>query len=481
MRSVSDRRARRVRDERGAGTVEYLGVVVVAALLVVAVVTGVRSAAVAQHVTAALCDIRSAVSQAGDCGGDDDPTTYDGQDGDGLTAGAPREAGEGSSGDAEKTGDAASPDYVNASDDREEADPERVADALEELRDALEGGFFGVRAGDLEDARDAVADLNGRELDALIASMDDEELERWVSQMEDGWLLGGWSREERRELWELLASRASKDTLDRLAKFTDELQPRFDTVGGDGARDKPESPRNVGEYGEIEHKLFVGPIRPEDVSQGRIGDCWWIASMMAVAHADPQVIRDAITTNANGTYTVHLYEDGERVDVTVTPDMVLMPDGTPAFVDNDGRSQPYELWPMVLEKALAVQFGDYGAIEGGWPSDGMTALTGRPSTVHGTDDLSIQQLATTLADGGAVGAASLTPRDAKNSPYHQLDTDPERRLYPNHAYYVQSVDVEGGTVTLVNPWGIAQNPPITMSYDDYVEQFRRVDVNEVSR
>ncbi|MCM0639724.1 C2 family cysteine protease [Cellulomonas wangsupingiae] len=472
-------RARCGRDERGAGTLEYVGVIVVAAVLVVAVIAGVRSTGAAQHVAAAVCDIRSAFSQAGDCGGDDAPTTYDGQDGDGLTAGAPGGSGEVPAGEEQEQDDAPSPDYVNAADEREEADPERVADALEELRDALEGGFFGVRAGDLEDARDAVEDLNGRELDALIASMDDEELERWVSQMEDGWLLGGWSREERRELWELLASRASKATLDRLSGFTDELQPSFEGVGGDGARDDPQSPANVAEFGEVAHDLFVGTVRPQDVSQGMIGDCWWIASMMAVAQADPQVIRDAITTNPNGTYTVHLYRDGQRVAVTVTPDMVLMPDGTPAFVSNDGAGPPYELWPMVLEKALALEYGDYEQIEGGWPSDGMTALTGRESTSHGTGDLSIQQLASTLSDGGAIGVASLEPEDAKKSTYYQQDAG-ANRLFANHAYYVQSVDVKGGTVTLVNPWGIAGNPPITMPYTDYLEQFRQVDVNEVS-
>jgi len=468
--------------DRGAGTLEYLGVLAVAAILVTGLVVGVRSFDLRAVVSGALCDIGSAFTQAGDCGGADTPTYYDGaeDDGEGLTAGAPT-GGAGSGGGAEQGDeeDAGAPEYANASDDRGEVDRDRVAESLADLRDALEGGFLGVRAGDLEDARDAAEGLNGPELDALIAAMDDEELEHWVGQMEDGWLLGGWSREERRELWELLASRASKQTLDRIAQFTDELQPSFDGVGGDGARDDPASPSNTAEYGEVAHELFIGSVGPEDASQGMIGDCWWIASMMAVAQADPQVIRDAITANPNGTYTVHLYRDGERVAVTVTPEMVLMPDGRPAFVSNDGGGEPYELWPMVLEKALALEYGDYAEIEGGWPSVGMTALTGRESTSHGTEDLSIEDLASTVDGGGAVGLASLTPDDARKSAYYRQDAGADR-LYANHAYYVQSVDVKAGTVTLVNPWGIAGYPPITMPYDDYQEQFRQVDVNEVS-
>ncbi|UZN02266.1 C2 family cysteine protease [Cellulomonas sp. S1-8] len=472
------------RGDQGAGTLEYLGIVAVAALLVVAVVVGVRAAGPSQWVAAAVCDIRSAFSQAGDCGGDDAPTTYGGQDEDGLTAAAPREGGNGSSSDGAEQEDSTSPEYANASDERGEADPERVAGALEDLRDALEGGFFGVRTGDLEDAREAVEGLNGPELDALIASMDDEELEHWVGQMDDGWLQGGWSREERRELWELLATRASKETLDRLSQFTDELQPSFDEVGGDEARDKPDSPRNVGEYGEVPHDLFVEGPSPEDIQQGSIGDCWWMASLGAIAQADPGIIEDAITVNANGTYTVRLYDDGRPVDITVTPEMVLV-DGAPALARSpqyllaDDTTLGYELWPMVMEKALALHYGDYEKIEGGWPADGMAALTGRESTSHDTDDVSIQELASTLSDGGAVGVASLTKEDAKKSAYYQGDAGADV-LYANHAYYLQSVDVDGGTVTLVNPWGIARNPPITMPYADYLEQFRQVDVNEVS-
>lgn len=466
--------ARRTVHDRGAGTLEYIGVLVVAALLLVAVVASVRAWGPQGAVADALCDVRSAFSQSGDCGGDDAPTTYDG---DGLTAGAPGQ--DGATGEGKDAAGDASPDYVNASQDRGEVDQDRVDSALRDLRDALEGGFFGVRAGDLEDARDAVEGLNGPELDALIASMDDEELEHWVGQLEDGWLLGGWSREERRELWEILASRASKSTLDRLAGFTDELQPSFEDVGGDGARDNPESPANSATYAELEHRLFVGTVSPADAAQGRIGDCWWIASMMAVAQADPQVIRDAITVNPNGTYTVHLYRDGVRVPVTVTPDMVLMPDGTPAFVSNGRSDDTYELWPMVLEKALALEYGDYAEIEGGWPSVGFTALTGRASTSHDTADLSIQRLADTVSGGGAVGLASLTPDDARDSTYYQQDAGADR-LFANHAYYVQSVDVDAGTVTVVNPWGIAGYPPITLPYADYLDQFRQVDVNEVS-
>ncbi|MCC2320506.1 C2 family cysteine protease [Cellulomonas xiejunii] len=484
---MTDRRARRVRDERGAGTLEYLGVVVVAALLVVAVITGVRSAAVAQHVTAALCDIRSAFSQAGDCGDEDVPTTYDGQDGDGLTAGAPGRSGEAPAGDGQEQDDTSSPDYVNAADDREEADPERVADALAEVRDALEGGFFGVRAGDLEDAREAVEDLNGREIDALIASMDDEELKRWVSQMEDGWLLGGWSREERRELWELLASRASKETLDRLAQHTEELQPSFHGVGGDGARESPASPANSGRYGEVPHDLVIDGVAPSDVMQGALGDCWFQVGLMAVAQADPTLIEEAITRNPNGSYTVRLFEDGEPVHVTVTPEMVLMPDGSTAFSHagprllDDNRTLAHELWPLVMEKALAVHWeNDYAALEYNHPSVAFELLTGTPAQMARVDagQVAPQDLARVLDGGGLVAVG--TPADRGDLP-DIFDRPAEQGgLVGQHAYVLAAADAEAGTLTFVNPWSWSL-PHVTVTYAEYEQYFSGVYVSEATR
>lgn len=454
------------------GTLEYLGVIVVAALLVGAVVTAVVRFDLGETLA---CELRSIGTQAGTCGGPEVPTTYDSDgSGDGAAASS-RPADDGGGSDTPST----DPDYLNASDDQPTADQDKVDDASETIDDALDGGFWGVRGGDLEDAKDAVAALNGAEIDALIAGMDDAELEHWFNEMDDGWFGDGWDREQRRELWEIFAAKASRTTLDRLATLTDELQPRFDDVGGDTARDDPTSPANVGAYGEVEHALVVGSISPGDVSQGQLGDCWFVASMMAVAQADPGVIERAITANPNGTYTVRLYDDGSPVDVTVTPEMVLNPDGTPAFVANNGGTEPYEMWPMVLEKAMALHWGDYDDIESNTADVGLAALTGRPSENTDPGELSAAELDEILADGGAVALSSLKASDGKDSPLYDAERGSDV-LYSGHAYYVSSVDVEKGLVTVVNPWGIASNPPITLTYDEFTQGFRQVRANEVS-
>jgi hypothetical protein len=449
---------RRRRDPRerdaGAGSVEYIGILLVVVVIIAAVLVTVTRLGTGELIA---CRIRSAVTQSGTCGAAEVPTTYGGK------------------------GGAAAPDasYANASGSQPAADDESVSDALDDVRAALDGGFWGVRGGDLDDAKAAIEALNGAEVDALVEQMSDDELADWVDELDDGWLTGGWDREQRRELWEVFATKADKATLDRLATFTDELQPAFDEVGGDGARDDPDSPANSGTMGELPHKLYVGGADPLDVAQGSIGDCWFVASMMAVAQADPTVIEQAITANPNGTYTVRLYDDGAPVDVTVTPEMVLWPDGSPAFVDNQVRGDDYELWPLVLEKALAIHTRDYAEIEGGYASEGLELLTGKPSDTHRPADFGAAEIDSVLDAGGAVALSSLQKGRADDNPLYQSDAG-ERRLHTGHAYYVSAVDVEAGTVTVVNPWGIVDYPPITLSMDEFKQSFREVQTNEVS-
>ncbi|MCY7399612.1 MAG: hypothetical protein LH477_01385 [Nocardioides sp.] len=452
--------ARRPRGDAGAGALEYAGVLAVGATVIALVVTAVLAVAPDLDEKVA-CGVRSVLSQEGACAGQDDsPTSYE--------AGAP--PGDG--------------DYANASGGRGEVDPGRVGAGLDRVRDALGGGWAGVREGELRAIYDTLDGLNGPEVDALVAALTDDELRQLVDEMGDGWLGGGWDRDDRRLFWNLLAQKASRATLDRLAGFTEELRPGFGTVGGDSAREDPESVANQSGYAELDHDLFGADpgepaVHPNDVRQGAIGDCWFIASMMAVAQTHPELIENAITANSNGSYTVTLYRDGEPVQYTLTPDMVLGPNGTSAFVDDPRRSETTELWPLLLEKAMAQHAGSYGDIEGDWPDRALDALTGRPTTTidPGGDLPSVQELDRYLQDGGAVAMGSLFDKDG-HPLYGRSPTD--GGLVTGHAYYVQSVDTAAGTVTVVNPWGIADYPPITMSYEDFTQAFSRYHLNEVA-
>ncbi len=486
------------RDERGQGTLEYVGIVVVAALLVAAIVLTDTGARVRTEVA---CQVRNIVTQAGSCGSESGaPTTYDASGSSGTGSGGPGVSG--TPPDASQPG-SDEPGMVEPGDGGgsgtspggwenadpatyEPVDPDVVDDAADTFRDKLDGGWNGVRSGELSDISDMLEDLSGPELDAVIASMSDDELRQWLDELDDGMVGSGWSRERRRELWNMIAAKASAATMRRLDQFTDEVQPEFDSVGGDDARDDPDSPVHDADYTEVPHELFAGdpddadepPVDPSDLNQGMIGDCWLIASIGAIVNTNPELVEEMIRANDNGTYTVTLYEDGEAVEITVTPDIPTV-DGDPLFADNpddsDAGEDTHELWPHLIEKAAAQHYGDYEDLEGDWPSKALELLSGRDVETHeadwfGLDDPdppSAGDLDSLLDGGGAVLVS--TAHENLTSLYD------DGTIVSGHAYYVQSVDPDNGTVTIVNPWGLDNHPPITMTYDEFEASFIRFD------
>jgi len=128
------------------------------------------------------------------------------------------------------------------------------------------------------------------------------------------------------------------------------------------------------------------PTNPQgrDTAQGALGDCFFIASMAAVANASPSTIADAITYNATDhTYTVRFYEEqgyyGDMKPVFITVDAYLPVSGDrsdPAYAGDPGQ----KLWPSIMEKAYAKWKGGYNVIgEGGTGHTALQELTGSRS------------------------------------------------------------------------------------------------------
>ena len=137
--------------------------------------------------------------------------------------------------------------------------------------------------------------------------------------------------------------------------------------------------------------MLYGDLGPNDIKQGRCGDCYFLASLSALAEYPERIKRIFLTQTINeaGCYAVQLYINGERRTVVVD-DYFPYDSATetwafsqPSRVDNTRLS---EIWVLVLEKAWAKLHGSYERIEAGFAENVLRDLTGAPTEVIETND-----------------------------------------------------------------------------------------------
>lgn len=187
--------------------------------------------------------------------------------------------------------------------------------------------------------------------------------------------------------------------------------------------------------------LFVDGPEYNDIRQGNVGDCYFLASLASLADTDPGVIRQMIAPMGDGTYAVRFYSGTQAVYVRVDG-WLPASGGSPGYAKLTPEN---ELWVALAEKAYAQFRGGsnaYSALTGGWMAEVYQALTGVGTNYLYMDDTGFAgALPGHLAAGHA--ASTLTWWNV---------TGP---FYTNHAYMVKEVVTEGGTtyVTVYNTYG----------------------------
>jgi len=202
--------------------------------------------------------------------------------------------------------------------------------------------------------------------------------------------------------------------------------------------------------------LFVDTPEFNDVQQGYLGDCYFLAAVGSLAYSDPGdyaagtagVIQEMIAPLGDGSYAVRFYNGSTPVYVRVDGDLpvygsrLIFADLTP-----DG-----ETWVALAEKAYAQFAGanSYANIEGGYMFVVYNQVTGVTSSWKYTSATSASELESLLGAGRALSAASAT------------DSYP---IVGGHAYEILDVYQQDGQtyVTLYNPWGVDGAD----GYDDY--------------
>jgi hypothetical protein len=230
----------------------------------------------------------------------------------------------------------------------------------------------------------------------------------------------------------------------------------------------------VPQYTAETGQLFNGPVAPEQVLQGGLGDCFFLSSLASVAQRQPDLIKNNITDNGDGTYSVKFFKpqtDGsyQPTSVTVDNQIPIGKDG-PAYASAPDENN--QLWVSIYEKAFAQLQGGYKVLnKGGDEADAMQALTGKPAASTDIDpknaDAIYDQLKTAIDNGQLTTAGTFSQKDvskalAKDKKEGLTDFDPKTFDYDKfgmvegHAYQVMGVgtdDAGNKVVSLRNPWG----------------------------
>lgn len=231
-------------------------------------------------------------------------------------------------------------------------------------------------------------------------------------------------------------------------------------------------------------------VHENDVAQGSLGDCYLIAGMVAVARANPTLIEDLIDDHGDGTFTVTLYIRDDRYSKPKAVKTVIdarLPEkhaGTPLYAKLGDKSDgAVEMWPALLEKAVAQQKGSYDLISGGNIGKGGFTFKGASELLTGNaegymrtsgldEDDALLHIALALDDKMPVTCDSKNMADDEEMSKEAV----KYNVYGNHAYAPKSVDLDGRTISLTNPWGSSHVTDLPVA--DFLKYYRAIRINE---
>jgi hypothetical protein len=257
----------------------------------------------------------------------------------------------------------------------------------------------------------------------------------------------------------------------------------------------------TGKIGSVDEK---SDVHWNDVSQGGVGDCYFMSAIGAVAKSDPSLLKKLIKGPfKDGSYEVTLHikdnkffnfmEKRTAQKVVVTAEFLVDSSGRPLYTGSGDA----ELWVMLLEKAFALlrgrertdkkrKMGDgYNILTGGWGEEGMEVLTGKEASTLWIKKMSDEKIKATITDALADKRPITTgtipgPAEGKKATKEQVAAQ-KLNIVLQHEYFVLSFD--GSNITLQNPWNAETvdgdgRGDITISFADYRTYYRNICVQD---
>jgi hypothetical protein len=212
---------------------------------------------------------------------------------------------------------------------------------------------------------------------------------------------------------------------------------------------------------ELFPQNFPDPLK---VKQGGLGDCYFISAVSSKASQDPQSIKNMISANDDGTYSVKL-PGRDEIKINSPTDTEI------ALFSGAGDNG---LWLSLLEKAYAESENNSSwffkkdipqdAIgNDGYLKEGIRAITGNDADVDITFFTTYDTTRNKLED-------AMNKKAVITAGIYEgfLEEDKSNEgLAGDHAYTILNYDREKDEVTVRNPWGHTDFADSVFRYHDY--------------
>ncbi|MBD2252421.1 C2 family cysteine protease [Nostoc parmelioides] len=230
--------------------------------------------------------------------------------------------------------------------------------------------------------------------------------------------------------------------------------------------DRPQLTSTQFTYREARGTLFQNGISYQDVDQGAIGNCYFLAGLANTALRTPNVIQSMFIDNGDNTFTVRFYNNKVADFVTVDKFLATLNNLNSNYVS--GGNIPYakiggrhdnpntELWVALAEKAYAQinesgwtrgpasgqRRNSYQAIVSGYAGRALTDITGSSTQYDNLDSLDMNAIVTAFNQGQMICFAS------------RSSTQVATNVVSSHAYVLVGYSSFTQRFRLYNPWGV---------------------------
>jgi len=190
----------------------------------------------------------------------------------------------------------------------------------------------------------------------------------------------------------------------------------------------------------------------DDVKQGALGTCYFMATLAAIGHSQPHLIKHMFknkVAHAIGLYMTRWWLGGKPVNVIVDTYLPCDKKQKIAFAQ---PAQSSSFWPAILEKSWAKLFRSYMGINAGFPWEALAAITGVPVDIVSNTNVPVDR-----TDGSARDLWSYLV-DAAKKQYPILALSGfvgAHGLVGEHVWAVLNASTVDGErrLHMYNPWG----------------------------